>query len=228
MYLPRVCWGEDSEHIEQARGPQGRRACSLFTKRLLTDALQLADPPPDLRREQPHLFVGVVRRPERVLDLLVREAREEFADPTRVLRLDVAHQPAVLPAEVEAHHAALDALDELVRGVVLRLVTAALDVAQQGHRRLLPAGRPEGRAEGADDVVQLRPARAAHRQDTVVRVLQVPVLDERHQDFEPLEFALTREGVRLPAPLVEPLDVPGPRLEADVLERALPLDGRAR
>src|SRR5215211_6650839 len=30
MYPPSVCWGEDSEHIEQARGPQGRRACSLL------------------------------------------------------------------------------------------------------------------------------------------------------------------------------------------------------
>src|SRR3982751_5229029 len=30
MYSPCVCWGENSKHIEQARGPQGRRACSLF------------------------------------------------------------------------------------------------------------------------------------------------------------------------------------------------------
>src|SRR3954471_16786138 len=31
MCPPSVCWGEDSEHTEQARGPKGRRACSPFS-----------------------------------------------------------------------------------------------------------------------------------------------------------------------------------------------------
>src|SRR5215211_9462701 len=189
------------------------------------DARQLAEPPLDFGREHAHLFVGVVGGAEGVRDLPVREAREYPAEPARVLDRDVAHQAAVLAAEVEANLAGFDALDELVRGIVLRLVTAALDLAQERHRRLLPAGLAERRPEVADDVVKFG---AAHGQHAVVRVLQVPVLDERHQDFEPLEFALTREGIRLPAPLVEPLDVLGPRLEADVLERALALDGRAR
>src|ERR687889_450730 len=170
-------------------------------------------------------FVGlVVGRAEDRRELAVGQAREPAAYPARVLDAHLLHEPLVLAREVKIDVAVLDLVYELRVGEGFRVVAAARD-APEGAAALLA----EGRAEVADDVAQLRPSAPARRvYHDVVLLLQVPVVEHHHQDLQALKLARAREGVLLPAPLVEPLDVLRPRLEAHVLERAPAGDGDAR
>ena len=118
---------------------------------------------------------------------------------------------------METDLAALDLVHELFFAEALGVVAAARHAPQERQA----AGLAEGGAEVADDVLQLGAAALARRgEDDVVRVLQVPVVDEAHQDDEAVKLARPRERVLLPLPLVEALDAFGPRLEADVAEAA--------
>src|SRR5947209_18418893 len=54
--------------------------------------------------------------------------------------------------------------------------------------------------------------------DDVVRVLQIPVVQHRHQNLQALKLVHADERVLLPLPRVEPLPSLRPRLEADIRE----------
>ena len=99
------------------------------------------------------------------------------------------------------------------------------------------SGFAEGRAEVANDVLQfvlfllgVRFVRAIggivcvlclrvlcrHEKYLVVRVLQIPIVEQRHQDEQTLKLVRSDEGIVFPTPIFEPLDLFRPRLEPDV------------
>src|ERR1700749_1166341 len=172
-------------------------------------------------RQYAHFGGRVVGRAEYGDELAVGQARETLAYPARVLNANLVHEPLVLARVVEVDLPALSLVYELRIGEVLGLVAAACDAPEEAGAAALLA---EGRAEVADDVAKLRAfaARTGRVDDDVVRVLQVPVVEHHHQDLQALKLSRAFERVLLPAPLVEPLHVLRPRLEAHVLERAAP------
>src|SRR5256714_2108775 len=194
--------GSSSETVSAARRGSGR---GRGQARELVDALA------DFGGQGRDLFGREVGGAEGVVDLLLAQLREQVADPLRLLDGDGVEESGVLPLVGELHPAALDLLDESGLHVLLRLVAAVRDGA---------ARFAEGRAEVADDVLQLAlpAALTGHVDDLVVRVLQVPVVQESHHDDETLKLFRPLERVIVPTPIVEALPTLRPRLEADVCE----------
>src|SRR5918911_942852 len=179
---------------------------------------ELIDSPANRHRQEINLRRTVVGRTESVADLPFAELHEQLPQPLRLPDLDVLEQSSIPPAVAKSHAVALHFLYEPGLRVVLRVVAAAREAPEE---REMP-GLAEGRAQVADGVERFGHTLAAlacrRVQDDVIRVLKVPVVQERHHHDQTLQLAAAYEGISFPLPLARALDRFRPRLEPDVSE----------
>src|SRR5215207_4441807 len=79
----------------------------------------------------------------------------------------------------------------------------------------------ESSAEIADDVSQFIAVSSADMDDLVVRVFQVPVVDQRHHNLQTLKLRRASEWIAFPFPLCHPIPVVRTCFEPHVVERSL-------
>src|SRR5687767_11233086 len=139
-------------------------------------------------RQQIDLSGRIVCRPECIPYLPITQLSKQISKPSRLSNRNVFEFTVILTLERDLYPPILDAFDKLIGSkVVFRLISRSSDPAEQGE-----AANTHFSACGteiADDIETFPVA----LEDDVVGIFHVPVVDESHHQFEPLELLGTDE-----------------------------------
>src|ERR1041384_8164205 len=97
-----------------------------------------------------------------------------MADPSGIRDLDVVEEIVALAVVMEKDVAVVDFIQKLRFRIIFRVAATAREAPDYGQTARLA----EGRTQVADDVLQFVAACAAHKQNLVVAVLDVPIVKQ--------------------------------------------------